>query len=209
MALRLRQRLTRRSRSDEQRGRQLQHPGRHRSGHSPPQAPLDADRLPLGAAQAHLPEAHLPRAGAGGHPAAVLRRLPERAPAPRSRRGQHLRRPDHPVGAGHAGADAAVPVRLHAAPGRRPGRGGRRRRRGRQRDLEDDPHALGQPRPGVRREGPRGDDLRHDRRVPVGRGGDRRGRRLVGLSPREDLLGNRRLGTRSPAARVRRPTRST
>ena len=46
-----------------------------------------------------------------------------------------------------------------------------------------------------------------DRGVPVGRRGDRRRRRLVGLSPRRHLLGHRRLGAGRPAARVRRQRR--
>ncbi len=66
------------SRSDEQRGHQ--HAGGSRARGHARASPLDADRLPLGAAQADLPEAHLPRPGARHHPAAVLRRLPERAP---------------------------------------------------------------------------------------------------------------------------------
>ena len=101
----------------------------------------------------------------------------------------------------------SAPVGVHAALDRRPGRRGHRRGRGRQRHAEDDPHALGRPRPGVRRQDARGDDLRDDRAVPVGRRGDRRRRRVMGLSPRGHVLGHRRLGAGRPAAGVRRQRR--
>ena len=123
--------------------------------------------------------------------------------------GQHLRLAHHPVGPGDPGADAAVPVGLHAAPDRRPGRRRHRRGRGLKRHAEDDPHALGRPRPGVRREGSGGDDLCGDRAVPVSCRGDRRRRRVVGLSPRRHVLGHHRLGAGRPAARVRRERLST
>ena len=123
--------------------------------------------------------------------------------------GQHLRLAHHPVGPGDAGADAAVPVGLHAAADRRAGRRGHRRGRGRQRHAEDDPHALGRPRPGVRREGARGDDLRGDRGVPVGCRGDDRRRRLVGLSPRRHLLRHRSSPRRKACCWCSPPTPAT
>ena len=144
-------------------------------------APLDAGRLPLGAAQGSCPCAHLSGHRARCHPAAVLRRLPERPSPPRPRR-EHLCLADHPVRAGDAGADAVVPVRLHAARRHRPRRGRHRRQRGRQRHAEDDPHALGRSRPGVRRQGARRVHLRRDRRLRLGHRGHGRRHRLVGLS---------------------------
>ena len=140
--------------------------------------------------------------------AADLRGRREPAPAPRPRRRQHLRRADHAVGARDAGADAAVPVRLHAAAGRRAGRRRHRRQRGRQRHAEDDPHALGRPRAGVRRQGARRDDLRARSRCSC-----RPPWRPSPASPRgaftrvTTLLGHGRLRARSAAARVRRQRR--
>ena len=108
------------------------------------------------------------------------------------------------VGPGDAGADAGVPVGLHAAADRVARRRRHRGRRGRQRHAEDDPHALGRPRPGVRGEGAGGDALRGARGTDLGdssqpSAGSRRGAfiRCVTLS------GTTRLGARSAAAGVR------
>ena len=56
---------------------------------------VDAHGLPLGAAQARLAEAHLPRPRPGDRAAADLRGRPEPAPATTTTRRQHLRVADH------------------------------------------------------------------------------------------------------------------
>ena len=185
------------------RGEQRRRGSRRSARRAPLQTSGDPDRLPLGAAQAGLPEAHLPRPGPGDHPAADLRDGPEPAPASRPRR-QHLCLTDHAIGPGDARADAALPVGLHASADRL-ARGRRHRRgRGRQRHAQDDPHPLGRPWPGVRREGTGGGYLRDDRGFPFRCRGDRGRRGRLGLQSRHHLFGHRRLAVGRVAAGVRR-----
>ena len=117
-----------------------------------------ADRLPLGAAQAARPEAHLPRARRGGGGADHLRHRagdPQRRTARRRLRPLRARhRPGDPAGAAALRLGLAVPADHRA------GRRRHRRRRGPRPHPEDDPHPLGRAPAGVRGQGAGGGHLR-------------------------------------------------
>ena len=142
--------------------------------------------------------------GARRDPAADLRGQPARAPAPRPRRRQHLRLPDHPVGARDAGADAAVrvgfflPLIAALVAG----------------DIVAAEDGNGTLKTILTRSVDRGQVFAakalaaltygDDRRVPLGRRRDGRRRRLVGLQQRATPSPARSSRRRRPAARVRR-----
>ena len=92
---------------DEQRRRRT--PAAAVAAPRPPRAaPVDAHRLPLGAAQARLAEAHLPRPRRSASLLPLIFVVVQNLhAATTATAGQHLRRADHPVGARDAGADAA------------------------------------------------------------------------------------------------------
>ena len=126
------------------------------------------DRLPLGAAQAALPEAHLPRPRRRGARADHLRRRRSR---PQSGEPDDVAfgRYVHDTGPGDPAGAAAVRLDLDVPADHRAGRRRHRRRRGPQRHAEDDPHPLGRAPAGLRRQGARRRHLRdrRDRRSPA------------------------------------------
>ena len=131
-------------------------------------SPVGRDRLPVGADQAPLSEAHLPRASARRSSSRSSSWWRSTSGRPAQRRRLRVRVVPDAQRAGGAAGDHAVRGGVAVPADHGAGRRRHLRLRGPQRHAEDDPHALARARADLRRQGVRGRHLR-GRRDPARR----------------------------------------